>query len=733
MSFDQQTATGFSDIWVVGPYSGQTRQLTNHADHEQGAVFSPNGQQLVYLRMMPFGSTQVRRVNVDGNNDTLLWERTGVVVQPLRWAPNGPRVYLSLNAAGLDSLYSIDAVGSQRGLVTPIAQLPPGPKNFDPPRGSGRWAWEFDWRPLGCEGVGGPFNYRRLALRDTPTDPSDETVFGRPTSTFTSPRWSWDGTRVAYGLSQPPQGVPANISVAQISYNQAPSFVDLGDATLTFGIPFEMELNATDPDGETLTYEVPAAFLPPGASFDPSTRRFTWPAPGPLNAEYFVVFRALDPSGTVAHRVIRFGVGSGGGGCPFADTRTASGWGEENSVLARSLTGALALDVYRLKLAPAVQAGRVPVRLRENEQEYTTRDRGRLVGVDHAPDGRAYAVGVRMFLGTRAPAYRVTTSRGRDVTALVSGSGGYYQGSHGDTLMVEMTAPRTSGTFGATGTEDGGGGEGGLEGDPKEMEVVYDLRSRPASPMSAGAVDAAVLASTGILVEVPDGSGGWRTLTHYYPRRYRDESVVDSLGSGPCRLIFVGRHRLHFVGRYLRSATPAVPQTLDLIAAQHSRLGDTKGAVLRSGGTVATLVPGDTLTLEFAAPAVPQGQVRDYFLLSTGVYAATAPLAQGQPGGSPASARPTRFALAQNQPNPFERTTTIRFELPRETTARLEVFDLQGRRVAVLADGPLPTGYHAVDWDRRDFQGVRVRPGVYLYRLAAGTFRDQKKMVLLGR
>lgn len=62
---------------------------------------------------------------------------------------------------------------------------------------------------------------------------------------------------------------------------------------------------------------------------------------------------------------------------------------------------------------------------------------------------------------------------------------------------------------------------------------------------------------------------------------------------------------------------------------------------------------------------------------------------------------------------------------------RLVVFDLLGRRIAVLADGEFPAGYHVVSWDRRDATGVRVKPGVYLYRLEAGSFHDEKKAAVL--
>jgi hypothetical protein len=65
------------------------------------------------------------------------------------------------------------------------------------------------------------------------------------------------------------------------------------------------------------------------------------------------------------------------------------------------------------------------------------------------------------------------------------------------------------------------------------------------------------------------------------------------------------------------------------------------------------------------------------------------------------------------------------------TAVRLEIFDLMGRRLRTLAQGQFQAGYHFAEWDRRDSAGNLVRPGVYLSRLIAGSFRDQKKMVLL--
>lgn len=73
-------------------------------------------------------------------------------------------------------------------------------------------------------------------------------------------------------------------------------------------------------------------------------------------------------------------------------------------------------------------------------------------------------------------------------------------------------------------------------------------------------------------------------------------------------------------------------------------------------------------------------------------------------------------------PNPFNPATVLRFSLAAGGPARLEVFDLAGRRVAVLHDGPLPAGRHEFAWQPRE-----LGSGVYLARVStlqgAGTTR----------
>ena len=100
--------------------------------------------------------------------------------------------------------------------------------------------------------------------------------------------------------------------------------------------------------------------------------------------------------------------------------------------------------------------------------------------------------------------------------------------------------------------------------------------------------------------------------------------------------------------------------------------------------------------------------------------------------GDPANAVSPSALLAQNHPNPFARTTSIAFAMPAEVGGgSLEVFDALGRQVRVLARGATAVGRHAVTWDGRDSRGARVPSGVYFYRLTAGTYQEEKKMVVL--
>jgi len=91
---------------------------------------------------------------------------------------------------------------------------------------------------------------------------------------------------------------------------------------------------------------------------------------------------------------------------------------------------------------------------------------------------------------------------------------------------------------------------------------------------------------------------------------------------------------------------------------------------------------------------------------------------------------PQDFRLEQNYPNPFNPTTEIRYQLPMKCQVSLKVFTELGQEIVTLVDKVQDVGYYSVQFDVNTL-GVRLASGVYIYRLKAGDFAAERKMVLL--
>ena len=87
---------------------------------------------------------------------------------------------------------------------------------------------------------------------------------------------------------------------------------------------------------------------------------------------------------------------------------------------------------------------------------------------------------------------------------------------------------------------------------------------------------------------------------------------------------------------------------------------------------------------------------------------------------------PRTFALCQNYPNPFNPSTTIDYQIPKQSLVTLRIFDLLGREMASLVNEDEQAGIHTVEWD-----ASRLASGVYFYTITAGAFRETKRMILM--
>ena len=87
---------------------------------------------------------------------------------------------------------------------------------------------------------------------------------------------------------------------------------------------------------------------------------------------------------------------------------------------------------------------------------------------------------------------------------------------------------------------------------------------------------------------------------------------------------------------------------------------------------------------------------------------------------------PTEFALRDNYPNPFNPSTTIKYELPNASYVKIAIYDNLGREVQTLVNSNVDAGYHQVIWDATKFAS-----GVYFYKMTAGDYNRTVKMILV--
>ncbi|MBP9582503.1 MAG: T9SS type A sorting domain-containing protein [Ignavibacterium sp.] len=87
---------------------------------------------------------------------------------------------------------------------------------------------------------------------------------------------------------------------------------------------------------------------------------------------------------------------------------------------------------------------------------------------------------------------------------------------------------------------------------------------------------------------------------------------------------------------------------------------------------------------------------------------------------------PTVYDLAQNFPNPFNPSTTIRYQIPQDGIVTLKIYDILGSEVATLVNEQKAAGKYEINFNASNFAS-----GVYIYKIQAGSFNSSKKLMLL--
>jgi hypothetical protein len=105
-------------------------------------------------------------------------------------------------------------------------------------------------------------------------------------------------------------------------------------------------------------------------------------------------------------------------------------------------------------------------------------------------------------------------------------------------------------------------------------------------------------------------------------------------------------------------------------------------------------------------------------------------LLSGVERGAAGAGVPRRYGFGEGFPNPFNPDIAFTLDLPAASIVRAAVYDVRGRRVAVLADGIERAGSRRVSWNGRDDSGLAVPSGIYTVRAELGGRVFLRKCVL---
>lgn len=95
-------------------------------------------------------------------------------------------------------------------------------------------------------------------------------------------------------------------------------------------------------------------------------------------------------------------------------------------------------------------------------------------------------------------------------------------------------------------------------------------------------------------------------------------------------------------------------------------------------------------------------------------------------GIGPVANIPYNYILKQNYPNPFNSHTVIEFSVPENSSVKIIIYDISGRKVEILTNQIYPPGKFSLKFKMNNYPS-----GIYFYRMITDEFQDTKTLVLL--
>ncbi len=164
--------------------------------------------------------------------------------------------------------------------------------------------------------------------------------------------------------------------------------------------------------------------------------------------------------------------------------------------------------------------------------------------------------------------------------------------------------------------------------------------------------------------------------------------------------------------------------SIPMISATGGTYGDITKLIEKIDGDFFTVNNENGINLEFTNISVPENK-RAFYICSTA--------GRIIPAAENSSEKETKGLTVQqsnklynNEPNPFNPTTNIRFEIKKEGMVKLGVYDISGRELRTLVNEFRIPGMYEVKFDGSDFAS-----GVYFYKIETPGFKETKRMILI--
>jgi len=401
--------------------------------------------------------------------------------------------------------------------------------------------------------------------------------------------------------------------------------------------------------------------------------------------------------------------------CPYVYTWDGATFVEDNNILPTSEfpenIGEDVIDYYQLQQPPVEAEGQYVLQIREFENEHSYLDQFELWAVDHPHhlnvgttlDGEIFTYGQPQSVDQ-------ATYQGDNVTRLV-----YYlddnslSGSDGDTVLLEFTEENT-------GMRDGGSA---LIGQAQKIPIEKKIAGfvRHTNSTNRDSSSAFILRQNSTVFAVPIGA-----------------MSVDSI-----QVKWDVDFSLDYTALASSLSEDFILEPLPITSAWHSKAGDVTTLLLDNDNIYAELIPGEIIELNFEVVSLLPGMVRDFVFVTKGRYEIGTE-GRGIVSKTESSSYadlPLVFTLHPNHPNPFNPTTTIRYDLPEASVVSLMIYDILGREVRTLLYTREEAGFKNLLWDGKDNSGNIASAGIYIYALRAWsqesekTYNKTRKMVLL--